>query len=503
MTAFNSQYSAIITDPLWLLALPLLVAFLVVARLPWWRVAKRVGREAVRREGCRLAIRVVWVSLLVLALSGVVLTRSLDRQAVLFVLDGSASVASVRDQAEAAVHSAALKLQSGDSLGVIAVAAGAGVEESPTPKPLFQRLSTSLSASATDLASGLRLAGALVPEGYVGRVVLVSDGRQTRGDAVAAARELAARGLVVDALPLVGSVGPDLRLEAVELPDTAYRGETATLTARVHSDAAAGATLRVYRDDRLLLERPWDLRNGRQEMAVSIPVGEPGLHRYRVELSPVDPAADGTAANNVLGALQRVVGPPRVLVVAQQTQMAGFLPNLLTAGGAEVEIVSPAGIPADLAGLARYDSTILSDVPAESLPPGAMELLERYVRDLGRGLVMVGGPDSFGPGGYADTPVERALPVYMDLRGRGRQPRVALMLVIDKSGSMAGTKVEMAKEAAVRSLRLLRPDDRAAVLAFDSVPQWVAPLTPVSELPGLEEGVGSIYAGGERRSTLP
>ena len=126
------------------------------------------------------------------------------------------------------------------------MAAGAGVEEPPSSQPLFQRLSTSISDAATDLASGLRLAGALVPEGYVGRVVLVSDGRQTRGDAAAAARELAARGLVVDVLPLAGSVGPDLRLEAVELPDTAYRGETAPLTARVHADKAASATLRVY-----------------------------------------------------------------------------------------------------------------------------------------------------------------------------------------------------------------------------------------------------------------
>nr|MDA8220034.1 VWA domain-containing protein [Dehalococcoidales bacterium] len=145
---------------------------------------------------------------------------------------------------------------------------------------------------------------------------------------------------------------------------------------------------------------------------------------------------------------------------------------------------------------ARYDTTVLADVPADALPPGATDLLERYTRDLGRGLVMTGGPDSFGPGGYADTPVEEALPVYMDLRGRGRQPKVALALVIDKSGSMTGQKVEMAKEAAVRSIRLLRPDDQAAVLAFDTVPQWVAPLTPLSERDALEQAIGRVYAGG-------
>ena len=102
------------------------------------------------------------------------------------------------------------------------------------------------------------------------------------------------------------------------------------------------------------------------------------------------------------------------------------------------EIVAPAVVPADLAGWSRYDAVVLADVPAEALPSGAMEMLESYVRDLGRGLVMTGGPDSFGPAGTPVTPVERALPVNMDLKGRGRQPRVAMVLVIDKSGSMSG-----------------------------------------------------------------
>ena len=484
------------SNPWWLLALPALVACLIAARLPWWRAARRAGRRALRLEARRLALRLAWMCLLLLALTGISLTRPLFHQATVLVVDASASLASARDQIESAVREAEARLPDDDLAGVVAVADGALVEEMPAQRPVFSRLEAVLPDGASDLATGLRLAAAILPSDYAGRVVLVSDGRQTAGDAIAAARELAARGLTVDVLPTGVAQADDLRIEAIDLPETAYQGEESTLTARLYATRATSASLHVYRDDGLLLERTVQLRPGWQEIALPVAVGSPGLHRYRVALTATDPAADSTAANNALGAIQRVVGPPQVLLVAADPAAAGLLPGALRAGGTEVTITGPAGVPADLAGWTRYDAVFLVDLRADALPPGAMEQLESYVHDLGRGLVMTGGADSFGPGGYADTPVERALPVYMDLRGRGRQPRVALALVIDKSGSMSGVKVEMAKEAAARSIRLLRPTDQAAVVAFDSVPQWVALLTPLTERERLEQAIGSIYASG-------
>src|SRR5439155_25531060 len=129
--------------------------------------------------------------------------------------------------------------------------------------------------------------------------------------------------------------GPDVRLEAVDLPERGHRGEVATLLARVHADQPVGATVRVYRDDRLVLERAAALRAGRQEVALALPVGEPGMHRYRVDVAVADPALDALAANDALGAVQRVVGPPRVLIVARDRDAAGPLPEALGASGAE------------------------------------------------------------------------------------------------------------------------------------------------------------------------
>ncbi len=484
-----------IARPLWLLALPVVAALLVAARYPWLVAARRTGRGTVGREARRLALRLAWTSLLLLALSGVTVVRYLPRQAVVLVADISASVQPAREQVEQAVRTAVTRVRDGDLVGIVAAAAGARVQEYPVATPLSDRISVALHDDGTDLAAGLRLGAAVIPEGYRGRVVLVSDGRQTTGDAVAAARELAARGLAVDVLP-VGAARDDVVLTDVSLPATVHEGELSSLLARVDTIRATRAAMLVYRDDALVIERAVELRSGRQQIALPLPAGEPGLHRYRVDVVPEDPTADSTTVNNSLGAVQRVLGRPRVVLVAAQPESVGLLPAALAAVGIDVATVTPEGVPSDLSGWARYDATVLVDVPASALSPRTMELLEIAVRDLGRGLVMTGGPDAFGPGGYAETPIERALPVAMDVRGRGRTPRVALALVIDRSGSMTGEKLEMAKEAAIRSIGLLQPDDQAAVVAFDTVPQLVAPLTPLTERQALENAVARIPPGG-------
>lgn len=492
-------------QPLWLLALPLVAVLLVLIRLPWWRAgldraAPGHSRRLVRQESRRLAVRLGWCMLVILALAGLSVVRPLVRQATVLVVDVSGSMAPLRDQLATTATRAAQLLAPGDLLGTIAAADGARVEEAPTDRPSFSRFGATISNQATDLAAGLRLAAGVLPTDFTRRVVLVSDGRQTRGDALAVARDLSARGLSVDVLPVGAPATADVRLENVELSATAYEGEIATLSARVSSQRATPATLWVWRDDgQPVLSRTLALAAGEQEIALPLPPASgTGAHRYRVELIPDDPAADATPRNNVLGAVQRVVGAPRVLVVSEPPEAAAPLVGALRAGGAQVDVSTPGNVPSDLAGWSAYESIVLADIEADTLPAGALDQLEAFVRDLGHGLAMTGGARSFGAGDYAGTAMERTLPVYMDVRGRGRQPRVALTLVIDKSGSMDGQKMEMAKEASVRSVQLLGPLDRAAVLAFDSVPQWVIEPTLLDDAgrQQVERAIGSVLAGG-------
>ena len=211
--------------------------------------------------------------------------------------------------------------------------------------------------------------------------------------------------------------------------------------------------------------------------------------------------ADTLVQNNSAGAYVIVQGPPKVLVVEGTPGEGRFLVDALRAMGLAVDVTGPDGAALDAAGLLTYASTVLVDVPAESLPAGRMLTLKSYVRDHGGGLLVVGGDRAFGPGGYARTPLEDMLPVRMDLRGKSLSTSVALMIVMDVSGSMGGgpggaSKMDLAKEAALAAVELLGEYDQVGILAFDDHNQWMIQPTFASDLTPIEDAIGRMQPGG-------
>jgi uncharacterized membrane protein len=236
----------------------------------------------------------------------------------------------------------------------------------------------------------------------------------------------------------------------------------------------------------------------------------------------VEAARDTFNENDRADANTIVKGEPRVLVVKGDDDVAQQLVAALETERQTVETVIPEGLPSDLAGLADFDSIVLVDVPRLRLSDPQLAALQVYVRDLGRGLVVVGGPRAYGAGGYTDTPLEETLPVDMGVRDRQKQPDVALVVVIDKSGSMdachcnsfdggggggsgiAGVKkTDIGKEAILRAASALTERDQLGVVAFDEAAHWVvktAPLGGIADLQGTIAGIQplgqtNIFAG--------
>jgi uncharacterized membrane protein len=173
----------------------------------------------------------------------------------------------------------------------------------------------------------------------------------------------------------------------------------------------------------------------------------------------------------------------------------------LRVSGLKVDVANVGSGSLDRQALREYASVVLANVTAIAMPPSQMRTIQSYVRDFGGGLVVIGGDSSYGPGGYARTPLEDMLPVRMDLRGKSVSASVALMLVVDVSGSMGGgpggaSKMDLAKEAAIAAVELMGEYDQVGVLAFDDQNHWMIHPTFASDLDPIEQAISQLQPGG-------
>ena len=492
--------------PLALLLLPPLIAVVVALHLTSRR---RLGKG---RRTVALGVRIGLLGALVAALAGLQLVLPVDRLAVVFVVDLSDSVGTQgREDSLAYVREALESKRDEDVAGIVAFGSDALVERLPSELAEIDRIASTPVTSATDIGAALRLAAALFPDDAQKRIVLLSDGNDTTGSGQSEASLAAARGIQVET-HLVGLGGRDeVLVERLTAPSTARLGESIEVTADITSTAAQPATARLYVNGELAKTESVTLDAGQNRLAFTFTPADPGFLRFRVV---VEAALDTFNQNDRADANTIVKGEPKVLVVKGDEDVATQLVAALETERQLVDTVIPEALPSDLAALAEYDSIVLVDVPRLRLSDETMTALQVYVRDLGRGLVTVGGPRAYGAGGYTDTPLEETLPVDMGVRDRQKQPDVALVVVIDKSGSMdachcnsfeggmggAGIegvkKTDIGKEAILRAAAALTAQDEFGVVAFDTTAHWVVQTAPLGGVTDLQSKLNSITPDG-------
>lgn len=475
----------------WLLWLIPLAAF-AVSR--WY-----YGNQAMPLFRRRLiaALRLLLLFCLILALAGTQINYRVSRQSVVFVVDLSASCQNGREKAENFIKEALRHKEPQDRAAVVVFGENARVEQTLGSENL-SRLESVVEKDHSNLEEALKLAGALLPGDSRRRIVLLSDGRENDGDARREAQNLANRDVRIDACPLNGRSGPEVRLDSLLAPARMFAGESLSIKLKVNSNIETTARLRLYQDDIPQLEDTVRLSKGDNQLTYPLTVTGDGFHVFK---AMIEVKSDLIAENNEAVAYTMVKGPARVLLVEGQHGEANAIAAALRSLHMPVDVAAPGQVNPGLEQLSPYSLTILCDVPAEELAGGVMESIQSAVRDLGMGLVMVGGEESFGPGGYLNTPVEQALPVHMDLRGKKKIPSLGLVLVIDKSGSMSETsggvcKVDLAKEAAAQASSILNAKDRVGVVAFDSIPKWVVKPQAVRDLDAIQADIGTIRADG-------
>jgi Mg-chelatase subunit ChlD/uncharacterized membrane protein len=463
--------------PLWLLALasPL--------RLTTWR------------RWFSLGLRTLIFGVLVLALAGAQFVRSAAHLTTVFVVDNSDSVApATRVKADQYIQSALSHMPEGDRGAIVVFGGDAVVERPPSENRQFVRTTVIPPSDQTDISRALQLALAILPSETRKRIVLLSDGAETRGQAVEAATIARTAGVPIETVSLVGpAVAEDVALEVLAAPPIAREGQQVRLTLQARSGRQTSAELQVLVDRQPVLQTTVQLNAGINQIPITVPAPGPGFHAWEARLVAPD---DTIGANNVQFGFSEVRGQPRVLLVEGAPGRGANLNAALQAAQLNPTVIAPKDLPSSLIGMDAYDVIVLVDVPYRALPKRAAGLLPAYVRELGRGLLMVGGEDSYAAGGYLDTPVETALPVMMRTRGVKVQPDVALVLVIDHSGSMAGQKLELAKEGAAQSFAALTDQDQIGVVAFDESASWAVNLQPKPPADQFLSDLGSIGEGG-------
>ncbi len=477
---------------------PYLLLLLIALPAAMW-VGWPGGRYGRGRAWAALGVRCLIMTLIVLSLAGFRTVHGGDELAVVFLVDLSDSVPPDRQaQAWGFVRDSLAAMGPDDRAAVVVFGADALVERPLSSDRNLDEVASVPHTHQTDLAAAVRLGMALFSQGAARRMVILTDGRPTVGDAEAALRVAHAQGVEVDLVDLGQAVPVEAWLDRVELPSRLYPGESFTLEVTVHSTGPTEAILTVLSGNRVVARQEVHLAPGSNRFAAPMVAQGSGFLTYRVLLTP---ASDTYPQNNELAAFTRVEGPPRVLVVAEEETDARYLGEALRTAGMEVSGVSPARMPSDPADLAGYGAVVLVDTPALALPPRAMAALQAYVRDLGGGLVAVGGPEAYGVGGWYDTPLEETLPVEMAVHDPDRFPPMSIVVIIDKSGSMGVMeggvqKIRLAGEAAARVAELINDADEITVIAFDDRPADVIGPLPGSEREAVIDRVIRLQAGG-------
>lgn len=485
----------VFTRPVLLILLPLVAYFAYLGR-----PAGRYGRG---RAWAALVLRGLIVLLIVLGLAGLQSVYGSDQLAVIFLVDVSDSVAEAeREQALAFVAGSLAELRLNDRAALVLFGADALVERPLMAGGELGEVASIPRTNHTNLEGAIRLGMALCPSGAACRLVILSDGRPTLGDAERAVRLARAQGVRVDVVPLLpplqGEGGGEVWLADLSAPSRLHQGEEFTLSITARATAETEALLTVLARERVVAHARVRLNPGANTFAIPLVAGAPGFISFRAVLTP---DADVHPQNNALSAFALVQGPPRLLLVAPSQEGGEHLSAALQAAGLDVQTSTPGAMPSDPARLAVYAAVVLVDTSARDLSPRLLAALQPYVRDLGGGLVTVGGPHSYGVGGWYNTPLEEVLPVEMTIHDPQRFPPMSIVVVIDKSGSMAVEeegmqKIRLAGEAAARVAELINDLDEIAVIAFDDRPSDVIGPLPGSEREEVINRVIRLQAGG-------
>lgn len=487
---------------------PRMLGVLLLAPYFLWFLTRSLADLPWPQRLASVTLRVTFVALLALGLSRLAKSSEESRVFTVFLVDVSDSmskeaIADAHDDIERAL--ALLPADAGARIVTFAKhprAIELGADGKTVP-PLER--APDKEGTASDLAAALKLAYGMFPSGFVRRAVLYSDGVQTEGDLLAEAARAKEFGVRLFTVVSKRPVPPEVAVRELSVPDKVRVGEPFFVRAQIFSSRPAKAKAVLKQGEAINgLDgvKSVSLTPGDNEVTFQSVVRVTGEVTYGLELSEIvldggeAGKADTFSENNAVATSVTVPGRPTVLYVEGNASRASYFSSALIAQQFDVDVRQARELPESIRELERYDFVVVSDVPAEAVSLTQQEAIESYVRDLGGGFLFAGGEAGYGLGGWAHTTIERVLPVRMDAEKQRDEPQVAMALVIDRSGSMSGLPLEMAKAAARATADTLSGDDLLEVVAFDSQPTRIVRMTAAKHRARIQNDIARLSPGG-------
>lgn len=438
------------------------------------------------------SMRLIIFVLLIFALTVPQILLPSKGETVVFLADRSASVSQSDHQLLEWIEKSVMDKHQDDSFAIVTFGENVSLEQNTgIRKSPPQQFNSEIDDGETNIEAGIQFAASLIPPHASGRIVLLSDGNETAGNSGEAANLLKNRNIELDYVLLKNHVGEDMSLSEINVPPSLYKGEEALVSFVIDSNADKDAVIRLSVNNQEILKEIVHVKEGKNVYTFTHKADTSGLTVYKVEIAAEN---DTFIENNMMHSVANVKGTPKILIV--QGKEGGNLEAILSNSGVEAETISPEKLPTTLSSYLQYQSIIFNNVPATVITESQMNMIEKAVKEFGTGFVMAGGEESFGLGGYFKTPIEKLLPVDMDLKGKQEMPSLGLMIVMDRSGSMAGSKLELAKEAAARSVALLREEDTLGFIAFDDRPWVIVETKPIKDKKKVADQIRSVTPGG-------
>ena len=443
-------------------------------------------------------LRCVMVVLIVLAMCHPLIRFPGRTGTVVVVADRSASMRSedLRNQEEV-INLLASTMGPREQLAVVAFGRDAAVEH-PPQSGAFSGFVADIGKDQSNLGIALEKALSLVPYDGVGRLLVLSDGHWTGIAPYGVAGRASTRNIGIDfrlqEKPLIN----DLAIDRVAVPERLTPAESFMITAWIHSPVRQEVTYELMRGKSRLAAGKRNMVTGMNRLVFRDRAIAAGTQQYTLRVQ--GDLKDSQPENNQATVLVGIQGPKPLLCVSRTEQQT--FSNLLRKGKLDVVTQRPGDVRWSLASLSNYSGIILENIPASDIGSSGMELIAAWIEGSGSGLMMTGGRNSFAPGGYFRSPLERILPVSMELKKEHRKFSLAMVIVMDRSGSMAAsagggkTKMDLANIGAVQVLDLLTDNDEIGVLAVDSTPHEVIPLAPVAVNRGEREQILRVQSMG-------